>query len=292
MFKSFCSSNMHCQNAIESLSRLAHLPAEELCDLIRFSVGDGDRDGEDALALYIVIAQFISKSCGQLDKLPEVIAMLTIKKDYGETYAITHNRTPNGPDLWFTLRAQPQLPQLTAPKKWGAEIKCSVVRPGDASKKVNWTFTFSNAPYQAFRKAVRRDAPEAEQHQCHNALVRDMKRKQSGFVFLVVQEGLEKPRYYALDGLFMALYCAEKVWRGGGQSCGLRTQICQKCRRYHLMHHLSAWSLEFETRRADMKKPTMLSTYFSDDEWSEILPANGVKTQCDGNRGGRKSLLR
>lgn len=188
---------------VERLAELNLLDEEELNILM-----ESDRTG--SYELLMGMAAFITKSCGNMNKIYEKTTQLTLPVD------TVHVKHEYGTDLWVGDVA--------------TEVKTSVVTRGKMFKS-NWMFTIT---------LVNNQIPIFEQ----------INTKYTGNIILNAIHGSEVLKNYTLSGLFFALYatkCCKKTH--GPLIINLGSSYCEKHKTYHRIDKYIRYDLLLQVRQ-------------------------------------------
>lgn len=233
----FKTLNLHSEDELESLS-YEHI--HEFYDLL------------------MVTGSFISKSCGQLNKLYEKTTQLSLlieEKEKDDTIDhITHVKHSYGSDIIIHHKDGSET---------GVEVKTSSVRE-DKRYQSSWTFNI-----KVNNKINEKADPEKfildQIHEKYNGLVK----------FGAVCKA--KMMYKAsLSGLFVSLLFTKSLYIKGSykdkKTFNLGGPYCECHKTYHRIEKLMSYDSKLQDRIQKMKKSKTIKTdIFNNKEWNDIL---------------------
>ena len=213
------------QSIINNFAHINQLTDEELERLI-------NHNDAQSQALLMATGYFISRTCGQLNKLYEKTTQLAIRQR-DSTISVEHVKHSYGADLVIDGK--------------DGEVKTSMVTIRGRYKS-NWMFCLD------FKSVDTRD---------EDAVARYMRDKYKGSIILNAVFKEEIISSFTLSGEFFALYVARcaTIRRGGKATINLGCGFCEK----HKTYHRIAKYVQFDKQLAKKKVK-----HFTEDEWEEI----------------------
>ncbi len=255
-----CTNNM-----IESLAKLNLLDDAVLSELITASPKQYGQ-------LFLSMGHFLSKSCGNINKIYEMALSLEFCDVYDkEKYTITHVKNEYGADIIITEKESGII--------IGVEVKSSAVTKKN-NFKTNWIFSLNSNACQLYHD----EKDSTEQAKQRKVLIDSLYKKMSnGFVVLQAMHGNTKIAEYKLSGLFMAFFCVTKILVNDKSSINLGCHRCKNCGEYHRITILMKYEKLFTERMTQKSNGLYVSDfeYFNDTEFcalfNESCPANCKK---------------
>lgn len=223
------------------------------------------------------IGAFISRSCGNLNKLYEMIAALRIAKKYPpDQYSVHHIKNGYGADIIITNKETEE--------EIGIEIKTSVVKK-NKQYHASWNFTVCGILVDQYKSATSED----EKKKAFNALCESIYRKQSGGVILMAFENSTLLNEYDINGAFMTLYCVKKAL--SCSKCNEYEKKCihyvkikeikmnigcdrctvSNCNEYHRILHILKFSNRMEQMVEVYGEFVFSMDNFDNNQWNEIM---------------------
>lgn len=254
-----CISDM-----IESLQRLNLLSDEELSRQITASPKQYGQ-------LFTAMGQFLSKSCGNINKIYEMALSLEFCDAYDkEIYTITHVKNEYGADIVIT--------ENETGERIGVEVKSSVVKKKN-NYHANWNFTLNTKKCHLYYK----EKDDEERIKLKRELVASLYKKMSnGFVVLQAMKGEEKLAEYQLNGVFMSFFCVTKILNTGkSHVLNLGCGRCKDCGEYHRITTLKKYENLLSERMVLRSGGVFCDDfdYFDDIEIKELYN-DSIPTNC------------
>lgn len=232
------------------------------------------RNSEKYQRLYMSMGGFIAQSCGNLNKLYEMVTSLRLAEKYPfADYHIKHVHG-YGSDIIVTNRETKE--------KIHIEIKTSVVKKGKGYKS-SWDFTIPCDLIQNYREAGTKKRKAVSLR----AIINNIYVKSSGgIIFEVYHEGTLL-KIYHFTGEFIALYCAKKVVSCKKCTMGQKNCSCEmskkmkvinlgsdrcarsNCGEYHRIKKLLSHDALLQERMANNKELRL--DHFTPGEWRDIM---------------------
>lgn len=217
---------------------------------------------EEYYNLLMEMGTFISKTCGNLNKIYEKTVQLDLlikyEKDANEN-KVEHVKDSYGADLIIVDKG--------GLNKQNVEVKVSSVEKKKGFR-ANWNFTVN------LRKFNLDDTDDIE-----NRLFRHIyKRQYSGIVYVAAVNDGKTLYSCTLSGLFVSLLLTKMTIKGKTYSISekkinLGSLYCCCHQTYHRMVKFSEYDVELTKRMIKMDKSELpdINTIFNDFEWKELL---------------------
>lgn len=228
--------------------------------------------------LLVTMGEFLSKTCGNMNKLYEVALMPDLSAQYNpEHYDIVHLSQEYGPDITIIDRRTKAC--------IGVEVKNSIVRKKH-NYKTNWCFELSAHDIRAFHKEG--TSPEEQvvlKQKLFDATYNKMQG--GGYAIFVARCDEKLLAQYSVDGVFMAYYCVTHALMRQKGNINLGSVICSKCKQYHRIQKLQEYANTLTNRIRLLhltpdKKFDLHYDYFTAGERKAIFDKS-VDSQCKGD---------
>ncbi len=252
------NTTVNVESVSKFISDLAELDEEALCDKMQES-------GIEYARLLVAMGAFVDRSCGNLNKLYEMVASLELYELFDATkYTIRHVKHEYGADIVVIDKISKEARNI--------EIKTSVVKR-KSQYKSNWLFSVNKSLVNKYNTE--------RSHTNLVAIINAFYEKQeNGVTCFIARHELQKIAQYSISGPFIALYCTKKVIESACSTVNFGSQRCKHCKEYHRIATLSEYAKQLDDRitASETKKFEYRLDYFSDDEWCNIM--HKVDTNC------------
>jgi|WetSurMetagenome_2_1015567.scaffolds.fasta_scaffold05215_9 hypothetical protein len=225
--------------------------------------------------LFLTMAQFLSKSCGNINKIYEMALSLEFCEAYDkEKYTITHVKNEYGADI------------VIMDKKTGirieVEVKSSAVKKKN-NYHTNWNFTLNSDLCEQYYKEDNLE----KKHELEKALIDSLHNKmKNGFVVLQAMHGNQKLAEYKLTGVFMSFFCVTKILLSEkSHNLNLGCDRCKDCGEYHRITILQKYEKLLSERIILLSGGVFKHNfeYFDSTELAELFTTN-TPTNCGKKR--------
>jgi hypothetical protein len=210
---------------------------------------------EDSERLLYNIQWFLTKSCGQPNRINEKISFIKINKSEDDK-KIVHNNTHYGPDLITEYNDIQSFIEHKSSNVFKTKGYLS-----------NWIFTLDK--YLTGKLEIENSKMIIES-------IYNSKIKNGYIIFNAIHEN-KLLAEYKLNGKFASILLTKMAIKNGKTTINLGSKYCVKCNKYHRMHHFQKYD-EILLKRIGENEFEFKLDYFNDTEWKDILKK--INFQC------------